>query len=67
MALTRHDDYVHTRIQRDPEFARLMRQSAIDCLDGDDVDRRIARRILSNHFGMTDDEINALPVKVAAA
>lgn len=66
MTLTRHDGYAHGRIQRDPDFARLMRQSTIDLPDGDDVDRRIARRTLSNYFGMTDDESDALRVKEAA-
>lgn len=65
MVLTKHDDYVRARIGRDPEFASLMRQSAIELLDGGAVDRRIARRILNNHFGMTDAEINGL-VRVGA-
>ena len=67
MTLTRHDDATRARVQRDPEFARLWREAAVELLDGDDVDRRVARRILSDHFGMTDAEINALPVKEAAA
>lgn len=67
MTFTRHDDYVHARIRRDPEFASLMRQSAIELLDGTAVDHRIARRILNDHFGMTDAQISALQVKEAAA
>ena len=67
MTLTRHDDATRARVRKDPEFARLWREAAIELLDGNGEDRRVARRILSNHFGMTDAEINALPVKEAAA
>ena len=50
MVLTKHDDYAHLRAKRDPEFARLLRQRAIELLDGDEEDRRIARRILQNQL-----------------
>ena len=50
MALTKHDDYAYMRAKRDPEFARLLRQRAIKLLDGDEEDRRIARRILQNQL-----------------
>ena len=50
MALTKHDDYARLRAKRDSEFARLLRQRAIELLDGDAEDRRIARRILQNQL-----------------
>ena len=66
MALIRHDDYVRDRAKRDPEFARLRRETAIELLDGNDEDRRIALRILRDQLGLTDDEIQALESKEAA-
>ena len=60
MALTKHDDYVCLRAKRDPEFARRIRQRAIELLDGDEEDRRIARRILQNQLGITIGEIDEL-------
>lgn len=67
MALIRHDDYVRDRARRDPEFARLRQETAIELLDGNDEDRRIALRILRHQLGMSDDEIKALQRKEAAA
>ncbi len=67
MALIRHDDYVRDRANRDPEFARLRQETAIELLDGNDEDRRIALRILRDQLGLTDDEIQALRSKEAAA
>ena len=67
MALTRHDDYVRDRAAQDPEFARLRRQTAIELLDGNDEDRRIAFRILRYQLGLTDDEVRELQRKEAAA
>ena len=60
MALIRHDDYVRDRANRDPEFARLRRQTAMDLLDGNDEDRRIALRILRVQLDLSEDEIQAL-------
>ena len=57
MALTKHDDYAYLRAKRDPEFARLLRQRAIELLDGDEEDRGIARRILQNQLGIAADKI----------
>ena len=67
MALTRHDDAVRERIQRDPEYARLMRESAIELLEGNDEDRRVALRILRGGFGLTDDAIAELKRKRTTA
>ena len=60
MTLTRHDDWVRDRIQQDPEYARLAYESAVDLLDGNDEDLRIALDMLRLHFGLTEDEIQAL-------
>ncbi len=60
MTLIRHDDAVRDRAARDPEFARLRRQTAMDLLDGNDEDRRIALRILRVQLGLSEDEIQAL-------
>ena len=67
MSLTRFEDYVRDRIARDPEFARLRRESAIELLDGNDEDRRIAFRILRDQLGLTDDEIDELKRNQATA
>ena len=67
MSLTRFEDYVRDRIARDPEFARLRRGTAIKLLDGNDEDRRIAFRILRDHFGLTDAEIDELKRNQATA
>lgn len=66
MTLTRHDDATRARVQKDPEFARLWREWAIELLDGNDEDRRIARHILSDHFGLTNAAIQELQRKEAA-
>ena len=60
MTLIRHDDAVRDRAARDPEFARLRRQTAMDLLDGNDEDRRIALRILRVQLDLSEDEIQAL-------
>ena len=60
MALTKHDDYARLRAKRDTEFARLLRQRAIELLDGDEEDRRIARRILQNQLGIAASKIEEL-------
>ena len=67
MALTKHDDYARLRAKRDPEFARLLRQRAIELLDGDEEDRRIARRILQNQLEIATDEIDVLEREKATA
>ena len=67
MALTRFDDYVKGRAGRDPEFARLRRETAIGLLDGNDEDRRIARRILRDQLGLSEAEIGELEGKETTA
>ena len=67
MALIRHDDYVRDRAARDPEFARLHRQTASELLDGNDEDRSIAMHILQVQLGLTEAEIQALRSAHAAA
>ena len=67
MALTKHDDYARLRAKRDPEFAQRIRQRAIELLDGDEEDRRIARRILQNQLGIAADEVNELEREKATA
>ena len=60
MTLIRHDDAVRDRAARDPEYARLRRETATDLLDGNDQDRRIAMRILREQLGLSEDEIQAI-------
>ena len=67
MALTKHDDYARLRAKQDPEFAQRIRQRAIELLDGDEEDRRIARRILQNQLGIAADEVNELEQEKATA
>lgn len=67
MALTKHDDYARLRAKRDPEFARLLCQRAVELLDGDEEDRRIARRILQNQLGIAASEIEELEREKATA
>ena len=67
MTLIRHDDAVRDRAARDPEFARLRRETAIELLDGNDEDRRIALHILKVQLEFSDDEIRALTGESAAA
>ena len=67
MALIRHDDYVRDRAARDPEFARLHRQTASELLDGNDEDRSIAMHILKVQLGLSEDEIQALQAARADA
>lgn len=67
MALTRHDDATRARVQRDPEFARLWREAAIELLGGNDEDRRIALRILRDQLGLPNDAIRELRRKEATA
>ena len=67
MTLTKHDDYARLRAQRDPEFAQLLRQRAIELLEGDEEDRRIARRILQNQLGIAGGEIEELEREKATA
>ena len=57
MTLTRHDDAVRARIRRDPEFARLRYETAVELRDGDDEDRCIALRILRDQRGFADDAV----------
>ena len=67
MALIRHDDYVRDRAARDPEFARLRRQTASDLLDGNDEDRSIAMHILKVQLGLSDEEIQVIQAARADA
>ena len=67
MLLTKHDDYARQRAERDPEFARLLRQRAVELLHGDEEDRRIARRILQNQLGIAAGEIGELEREKATA
>lgn len=67
MALTNHDDDCRERVQQDPEFARIWHEMAVELLDGNDEDRRVALRILRVHFALADDEIQALQAAQADA
>ena len=67
MAYIRHDDYARDRASRDPEFARLRRETAIELLNGNDEDRRIAMRIMRDQLGISEDEIRELERKETAA
>lgn len=65
MQLTGHDEYARNRAARDPEFARLRYQTAIELLDGNDEDRRIALRVLRDQLGLTNAAIQELQRKEA--
>ena len=67
MALIRHDDHARDRANRDPEFARLRRETAIELLVGNDEDRRVAMRILRHQLCLPEDEIRELQRNSAAA
>ena len=58
--LTRHDDYARERAKRDPEFAQAIRKRATGLLGGNEEDRRIAQRILTQQLGLTPEEIREL-------
>lgn len=60
MTLIRHDDAVRDRAARDPEYARLLRQTASELLDGNDEDHRVAMRTLRIQLGLSEDEIQAI-------
>ena len=59
-------DCLKGRAARDPEFARLRYQTAIELLGGNAEDRRIALRILREQLGIADDEIERLERNEAA-
>lgn len=65
--LMSHDDYAKDRALRDPEFAAALRQRAIDLLDGNEEDRRIAFRILQKQLGLSDEEVKELDQNKATA
>lgn len=67
MGLVKHDDYIRDRAARDPEFSRLRQETAIELLDGNDEDRRIALHILKVQLALSDDEIRALTGESTAA
>ena len=67
MVLINHDDDCRERVQKDPEFAKLWRETAVELLDGNDEDRAIAQHMLRDHFGLSDDEIQALQAARADA
>ncbi|MDE2787809.1 MAG: tetratricopeptide repeat protein [Chloroflexota bacterium] len=60
MTLTNHDDDCRKRVQEDPEFAKMWHETAVELLDGNDEDRKIARHMLRDHFGLSEDKIQAL-------
>ena len=61
MALTNHDDACRERgPNRTPKFARIWHEMAVELLDGNDEDCRVALGILRDHFGLSEDEIQAL-------
>ena len=55
--LIHHDDYARDRALRDPEFASAIRERAIELLDGNEEDRRIALRILYKQLGQIEEDI----------
>ena len=67
MTLTNHDDDTRKRVQQDPEFARIWHETALELLDGNDEDRRVALRIFRTHFGLVDAEIDELEQNKATA
>ena len=65
--LTDHNDYAKERALRDPEFASAIRKRAIELLDGNEEDRRIAYRILQQQLGLTEDQAKNLDRNKATA
>ena len=62
-----HNDYARERASRDPEFAFAIRERAIELLDGDEADRRIARRILLQQLCLTESQVEELVRNKATA
>ena len=55
-----HNEYAKERAMRDPEFASALRERAIELLDGNEEDRRIALRILRQQLCLTDAQVEEL-------
>ena len=62
-----HNDYARERALRDPEFVAALRERAIELVDGNEEDRRIAHRILHQQLCLTEDEVEELVRNKAAA
>ena len=62
-----HNDYARERALRDPEFAAAIQERAIELLDGNEEDRRIAHRILRQQLCLTDNQVDELVRNKAAA
>ena len=65
--LIHHDDYARDRALRDPEFASAIRERAIELLDGNEEDRRIAYRILHQQLCLTENQVEELVRSKATA
>ena len=65
--LLSHDEYAKERAAREPEFAEAIRKRAIELLDGNDEDRRIAYRILYEQLGLSKEQVAALDRNKATA
>ena len=62
-----HNEYARERALRDPDFASAIRERAIELLEGNEEDRRIAFRILQNQLGLTEDQAKQLDHNKATA
>ena len=65
--LTDHNDYARERALRDPEFAAVLRERAVELLDGNEEDRRIAHRILHQQLCLTEAQVDELVRNKTAA
>lgn len=65
--LIHHHDYAKERAIRDPEFASALRERAIELLDGNEEDRRIALRILRQQLCLTVNQVEELVRNKATA
>ena len=65
--LTGPDKYAREHANRDPEFASALRERAIELLDGNKEDRRIALRILHEQLGLSEQQVAELDRNKATA
>lgn len=62
-----HNEYARERALSDPGFATAIRERAIELLDGNDEDRRIAYRIMRRQLCLTENQVEELVRNKAAA
>ena len=65
--LMSHDEYAKDRASRDPEFADAIRKRAMELLNGNEEDRRIAFRILCQQLGLSEQQVAEMDPNRATA